>query len=291
MKSRSKHQHEITNENKQGTLFVVSVPIGNLGDITLRAIETLKSVDLILCEDTRKSRTLFEKYEIKSHFQSLHKFSENQRTSMVLEMLAQDLHVALITDAGTPAISDPGTILVAKTSASGFKVIPIPGPSSITAALSVSGFDGSQFQYLGFVPRSEKDKVAFMEEIKRAKCTTVFFESPHRLAATLKKAGEVLIDRKLVLCREMTKMFEEVIRGTVPEITQKVESMQSIKGEITIVVEAAPREEVSLEAAEEILKAMIQNGISGKQLLDKAKEMGIKRNQAYKILLTHKPSE
>jgi 16S rRNA (cytidine1402-2'-O)-methyltransferase len=169
-------------------LYVVSTPIGNLEDITLRALDVLRKVDLIACEDTRKSRILLERWEISTKLMSLHRFSESRKTQVILERLERGENVAIISDAGTPAISDPGSRLVRAAIEAGFTVTPVPGASSITAALSVSGMDCSSFVYLGFAPRTDGRRRTFFDKIRQEERTSLFFETAKRVQATLQVA-------------------------------------------------------------------------------------------------------
>ena len=173
-----------------GMLFVVATPIGNLEDITIRGLEVLRTADVIACEDTRKSRILLQRWGISARLVSLHKFSESRKTEMILGLLEEGQKVAVISDAGTPAVSDPGNRVVRAALDKDFKVVPIPGPSSIIAALSVSGMDCSTFTFLGFAPRKSQQRRSFFERLCKEGRTCIFLESPHRIVDTLKVAAE-----------------------------------------------------------------------------------------------------
>lgn len=263
------------------TLYVVSTPIGNLSDIMYRAIEVLHNVDLIGCEDTRKSRTLLRRYNVSTQIMSIHKFSEARKTRLILRRLEQGENVALISDAGTPAVSDPGSKLVRAVIDAGFSVIPIPGPSAILAALCVSGMDGSSFTYLGFAPRKDDERRRFFSEILIAERTCVFFETGKRVVATLLLASEVLGDARIMVVRELTKIHEEKLHGTAREILDILEQRDSIRGEITVVVEQCDTstEEVDLES---VVNILMNEGFSGKRLADEArKRFGVRKSDAY----------
>lgn len=274
------------NENfSAGNLFVVSTPLGNLEDITVRAIDTLGRVALIVCEDTRKTRILLKRWGICTPLMSLHRFSEARKTQVILNQLREGKNIALVSDAGTPAVSDPGTRLVGAALNGGIKVSPIPGPCSIIAALSVSGMDASAFAYLGFVPRKPGDCRVFFESLKTEHRTSVFFETPQRIVATLRIASEVLGSREMVIFRELTKIYEEVIPGTVSEVLQVLENREVVKGEITLVVKGSLTHESQIDS-EQAVVCLMSEGFSGKRLAEEAaRRFGIKKSQAYKKFL------
>ncbi len=269
----------------KGTLYLVATPIGNLDDITVRAVEILRTVDLIACEDTRTSRVLLRRWDIATRVLSLHRFSESRRIRTILDRLHQGQNVALISDAGTPAISDPGARVVRAALEAGFPVSPIPGASAITAALSASGMDGSSFVYLGFVPKKLGLRTKFFEQLLTEPRTAVFLETPLRIKTTLKLAADILGTRRLVLLREMTKVHEETLTGSARTILEDLEKKPSVKGEITLVLEgAAPSgPEIDLEDA---VRTLIAEGFSGKRLADEAhRRFGVKKGKAYSIFL------
>lgn len=226
-----------------GLLYIVATPIGNLADITFRAVETLKKADLIVCEDTRTSKKLLDYYEISTATMS---FYQNYRQGGAvkpvpkLEMIISELklgkNIAFITDAGTPGISDPGNQLVAKAIEAGIWVIPIPGASSLTTLASVSGIDLTQFVFLGFPPH-KKGRETFFKKIAAFDYPVAYFESPHRLVKNLQLFCDLGTEKKIILGREMTKMFEEIVRGTVAEVLEYFEKNEGkVKGEIVIIV-------------------------------------------------------
>lgn len=215
-----------------GTLYIVATPIGNLGDITLRALETLKSVDFILCEDTRHTQKILNHFEIKTPTVSYHQHSDEKKLREIKEILESGKSLALVTDAGTPGLSDPGNKLVSVISDHGSQIIPIPGPSALTAALSISGFDTSRVLFLGFPPH--KGRAKFFKEVAEAKHTVAFYESNHRIKKCLGELAEILDKkRQICVCRELTKQFETTYRGTIEEILQ-VKILE--KGEFVIVI-------------------------------------------------------
>jgi 16S rRNA (cytidine1402-2'-O)-methyltransferase len=271
--------------NTPGILYIVATPIGNLEDITIRAIETLRTVEVIACEDTRKSRVLLQRFQITTKLMSLHRFSESRKAHAILERLSRGQNVALITDAGTPAISDPGHRLVRAAQDAGILVTPIPGPSSITAALSVSGMDCSSFVYLGFAPRKDEQRRGFFAQIMAEERTCVFFETPHRVEATLRAAEEIIGPRRIALFRELTKLHEEILFGTSAHVLAQLSSRESIKGEIIIAVEGASRAQQPMNV-DEAVRTIMEEGFTGKRLASEAHErFGIKKSEAYDAFL------
>jgi len=268
-----------------GTLYIVATPVGNLEDVTIRALEVLRNADLIACEDTRKSRVLLQRFRITTALVSLHKFSESRKVGLILERLAAGQTVALISDAGTPAISDPGDRLVKAARDAGVPVLPVPGPSSITAALSVSGMDCSSFVYLGYAPRKDEQRREFFTQIVNEKRTSVFFETPHRIRDLVKIAADMLGSRRITLFRELTKLHEEAISGTASEIHAELSARESVKGEIVFVVEGASRVEPEI-GLEEAVKSLAEEGLTGKRLAAEAQaRFGFKKHEAYEMFL------
>jgi 16S rRNA (cytidine1402-2'-O)-methyltransferase len=272
----------------KGVLYVVSTPIGNLEDMTARGVKTLKAVSVIACEDTRQSRILMQRWNISTKLMSLHRFSESRKTRAILERLDRGEDVAIVTDAGTPAISDPGHRIVRAALDAGIRVIPIPGPSSITAALSASGMDCSTFAYLGFVPRKENQRKLFFEKILKAASTSIFFETPRRILESLRIAAEVLGSRRMILFRELTKLHEEVLSGPAGDLLEIISARDAVKGEIVIVVEGETAAPVEIDL-DEVVKTLIKEGFSGKRLADEAhKRFGVKKSAAYEKFLSLK---
>jgi len=219
------------------TLYIVATPIGNLQDMTLRAIETLKRVDLILCEDTRVTQKLLSHYEIKTPTLSYHQHSKLNKTEYILDILKQGKNLALVSDAGTPGVSDPGNQLIQKIVESlgdSVKIEPTPGASAVTALASISGFPVDKFLFLGFPPMKNKRK-KFFEEVADSKYSTVFYESPYRIIKTLKELSPLIGEREIVVCRELTKKFETIYRGEIEEVIKNIEGGE-IKGEFAVIV-------------------------------------------------------
>ncbi len=272
----------------KGVLYVVATPIGNLEDITVRAVSVLKSVDLIACEDTRKSLILLRRWNVSTEMMSLHRFSESRKVQTVMRRLDQGQNVALITDAGTPAVSDPGNRLVKAVLESGFKVTPVPGPSSVIAALSVAGMDASSFVFLGFAPRKNEQRRAFFESIRETALPSVFLDTPKRILDTLRIAADILGDRSMVLLRELTKVYEEILPGTAASVLGVLETRQAVKGEIIVVIEgrAETLAEPDMEGA---VRTLMSEGLSGKRLADEAaRRFGAKKAAAYQKFLEMK---
>ena len=218
-------------ELKKG-LYLVSTPIGNLGDITFRAVEVLKKSDYILCEDTRVSKNLFNKYQVQSKLISNHKFNEKKNLSKIIDLLKSDLIISLVSDAGTPGISDPGAVLVKECIKNNIKIIPIPGASSVSSAVSVSGFS-EKFFFYGFFPDKTKTLEEDMEILSQLNCSIVFFVSAKKINKTISPIKKNFSGRRILICREISKLYEEYIRT---EIDQLKAFDQELKGEITIVI-------------------------------------------------------
>ena len=217
-----------------GTLYIVSTPIGNLADFTFRAVDTLKSVDLIAAEDSRVSGVLLKHYEIKTPMLAYHDHNKEQATPGLLRKLEKGDDLALISDAGTPLISDPGFYLVRAAIREGVQVVPIPGPSAMLAALVAAGLPSDRFTFEGFLPR-KKGRQTRMKILAEDPRTLILYESPHRISRTLRDIAEYMGDRQVVIGREITKKFEEFIRGSVSEIREQLSS-RSIKGEVVILI-------------------------------------------------------
>jgi len=221
-----------------GNLYIVATPIGNLEDITLRAIRILKEVDLVFSEDTRVTRKLFSRYEIPTPLESLNARTEERKLSRVVELLKENKNIAFVTDAGTPAISDPGALLVSRVRAEvpEARITPVPGPSALTTALSVAGVPSSDFLFLGFLPH-KKGRETLFKEIAESKRTVVFYESPHRILKTLERLTEFLREsHRVVVARELTKIFEEIVSGSPDKVLASFSTREIIKGEFVIIV-------------------------------------------------------
>jgi 16S rRNA (cytidine1402-2'-O)-methyltransferase len=230
----------IQKEPKKGTLFVVSTPIGNLEDITLRALRILKEVDLIAAEDTRRTGLLLKHFGIETPLTSYFEGNELKKGEWLITRLKEGDRIALVSDAGTPGISDPGYRLVRLAIENGIPVIPIPGPSAIITALSVSGLPTDSFIFKGFLSHKSKKRRDQIQQLKKLRETLIFYESPHRIHQTLQDIFEILGDREMVLARELTKIYEEILRGKVSEVIRQIED-RKLKGEITLVISGKKR--------------------------------------------------
>lgn len=274
---------------KDGRLFVVATPIGCMEDITLRALRVLKECELILAEDTRHTRKLCARHEITTRLKSLHEHTRAAKIDSIVNTLLDGERMALVSDAGTPLISDPGRELLALATQRGVAVEVIPGPSAVTAALSVSGIPFRRFAFEGFLPRSGKDRKHSIDRIVRSDCAVVFFESPHRIQRTLHDFAEAgCTERQIALCRELTKTHEEVIRGTVAEVLQQLPDV--VRGEVTLVLApiAEVSEEVELSQAEmrELVQTWQASGLRHKEMTSRLREQtGWNRDRAYQAVL------
>lgn len=226
--------------NSKGTLFLVPTPIGNMGDITQRALKVLNEVDIVACEDTRHSGSLMKKLGLSKRLVSYHDFNEASRANQLLDYLRAGKSVAVITDAGTPGVSDPAYRVVRAAVEAGFEIVPLPGASSVLPALTASGLPTDRFFFEGFLPNKSGARRTRLGKLEELPHTLIFFESPHRVVKCLNDMREVLGDRQACLAREITKLHEEFLRGTFSEILAVI-STRSIKGEIVLVVAGAPR--------------------------------------------------
>ena len=271
-------------DGRAGTLYVVSTPIGNMGDFSFRAVETLRSVDLVLAEDTRHSGPLLKRYEIPAKMMAYHEHNEAKATPGLVARLAAGETMALISDAGTPILSDPGARLVMAAIAAGILVVPIPGASALLSALVVSGLPADRFTFIGFLPRSGADRRAAIAGLTELEHTAVLYEAPGRIAATL---GDIEAagggDRPAAVAREMTKQFEETRRGTVSELMAYYKDSPP-RGEVVIVLGAAPKQVVGDDEIRDRVRALRAQGMSAKDTaLAVAKELGVPRRVAYQL--------
>lgn len=286
MKSRTAPRHNET--AAPGRLFVVATPIGNLEDITLRALKVLESVDLVAAEDTRRTRKLLQHYQISKPLLSYHSHSEAARLAELLGQLQSGKSVALVSDAGTPGFSDPGAVLVAQAWEAGVPVTAIPGPAAGVAALSMSGFAGD-VTFIGFLPRPARKRLAFFQELARENRIFILYEAPRRLAQTLAELSQTMGDRQILVVRELTKLFEESWRGPVAEVAAKVAG-QELKGECTLVL-SRPAASVPppVDVKAYLREAARRSGKSGRALaLEAAEVLGISRREAYQAYLSLK---
>jgi 16S rRNA (cytidine1402-2'-O)-methyltransferase len=236
-----------------GVLYVVATPIGNLEDITLRAVRILKEVELIAAEDTRHTQILLNHYDIHTALTSYHEHNERTKAQELVERLLRGENVALLCDAGTPAISDPGYRLVIEATRAGIRVVPLPGASAVAAVLSASGLPTDRFVFEGFLPAKKQERKAKLQALRNESRTLVFYEAPHRLMESLQDLKQVLGDREIVVAREISKVHEEFLRGTLSKIIAQL-AEQTVKGEITLVVHGATKQS---DVAEEELEAEI----------------------------------
>ena len=256
-----------TNKETKKNLYIVSTPIGNMSDISLRAIETLKKSDYILCEDTRVSKNLLNKYQIKSHLISNHKFNEKKNLIKIIKLIKEGYIISLISDAGTPSISDPGTILINECIKNNIEIIPLPGPSATISAVSISGFS-EKFFFYGFFPEKQKLLEEDLEVLSKIDCSIVFFISPRKVNKIIPYIKKNFSGRKILICREMTKFYEEYIRSEV----DKLELFNNnLKGELTIVISEninQKKESQILNESDKRLISKMINKLSIKEITD-----------------------
>ncbi|MDR1728859.1 MAG: 16S rRNA (cytidine(1402)-2'-O)-methyltransferase [Acidobacteriota bacterium] len=275
-----------------GTLYLVATPIGNLEDITLRALRVLREVALVACEDTRHTSKLLAHYGIATPRKSYHEFNEECRVPQLLALLRAGEDVALVSDAGTPLVSDPGFEIVAACRREGLPVIPVPGASAAVAALVGSGLPSDSFHFAGFLPSRGGERRRRLEELSAIPATLVLYEAPHRLLDSLQDMADVLGPRRAALCRELTKMHEEFLCGTLPEVLDGLRERPEVRGEITLVVErggeggraaAPPGYPASIK---EHLDAELSGGALSRNeaLKAVARKRGIRRKEAYRLL-------
>jgi 16S rRNA (cytidine1402-2'-O)-methyltransferase len=271
-----------------GTLYLVATPIGNLQDISLRALETLKTVDLIACEDTRHTRKLLTHFGISARLTSYHEHNEQTRAEELAELLAGGKSIAVVSDAGTPAICDPSFRIVQKAHEIGARVVPIPGAVAFVNALIVSGLPSDSIFFGGFLPSKKGERQSRLEEVKAIPATLVFYETPHRIAKSLADCLEILGNRKAAVARELTKLHEEIVRGDLKELTEKF-AEKPTKGEIVLIIDRGQKSEVrdqNLKSLPERVGELENEGLDRKAALKKtAKEFGLSKSEAYKILL------
>lgn len=267
-------------------VYLVSTPIGNLEDITFRAVRTLREVDAIACEDTRHTLKLLRHFDVRKPLVSYHEHNEAERAAELIERVKAGEAIAVVSDAGAPGVSDPGFRVVRAAIDAGVEVVPIPGPSALVAALTASGLPTDAFRFCGFPPSKSGQRKRFYEELAAETATLVFYESPHRALASVEDARDVLGDRPAVLARELTKLHEEFLRGTLSDVAARLAERGAIKGEMTLVigrgegVERAP--ELSLA---DRVAALIDSG-SGRMdaIKQAARERGLSKRDAYRQL-------
>lgn len=274
-------------------LYLCATPIGNLGDMTPRVIETLRSVDLIAAEDTRNSVKLLNHFEIKTSMTSYHEYNKIEKAEVLVAQMQQGKNVALITDAGTPAISDPGEVLVAKCHEAGITVTSLPGPAACITALTLSGLSTRRFCFEAFLPADKKEKAQILEELKEESRTIILYEAPHHLVRTLQELYEALGNRRITLCRELTKKFETILPTTLEEALVKYDSEEP-RGEYVLVIEGKSFEEKREEARqawqsmsiEEHMAYYEKEGMDEKSAMKQvAKDRGVSKRDIYQHLL------
>ena len=282
-----------TGENMAGTLYLCATPIGNLQDMTLRVAETLRTVDVIAAEDTRNSIKLLNHFEIHTPMTSYHEYNKVEKARRLVEKLKEGLNIALITDAGTPGISDPGEELVRQCYASGIAVTSLPGPAACITALTVSGLGTRRFCFEAFLPAEKKERSRILEDLKRETRTMIIYEAPHHLLRTMKELKEVLGDRKVTICRELTKKYEEIAPVTLSQAIERF-SVEEPRGEFVLVIEGRAVEEMIREeqkvweelSIEEHMERYLSLGMDKKQAMKEvAKDRGISKREVYQELL------
>ncbi len=270
-------------EIKKGHLYIVATPIGNLEDITLRAINILKNVDIVAAEDTRHTLKLLNHFEISKPLISYHRHNEDTKTEVLIKELINGKDIALVSDAGTPGICDPGEEIIKECIEQDIEVIPIPGACAMINALICSGISTKEFIFIGFLPLNKKLRKEKLEEIQKANKTLILYEAPHKLESTLKDLKPILEERKIVLAREITKIHEEFIRG---DINFLIEKSKEIKGEIVLIIEANNKKEENKLlnlSLEEHYKYYENQGLEKKEIIKKiAKDRNVNKNEIYK---------
>ena len=275
-----------------GTLYVVATPIGNLADITHRAIQILKDVDLIACEDTRHTKKLLQHFGIDTKTVSYHEHNEEIRSRELIAQLTDGRNLAIVSDAGTPTISDPGFRLVNAAVENDIQVVPVPGPSALITALTASGLPTDEFFFAGFLPSRPTARQTRLRELSSVPGTLIFYEAPHRLAASLKDAREVLGERHAVVARELTKLHEEIKRGLLGELASHYSDIENPRGEFVVLIDKTVLEkegEVNQQSIGSLVRGYEEQGLDHRAALKKAaRELGISRAQAYRQLLAER---
>ncbi|MFO8086068.1 MAG: 16S rRNA (cytidine(1402)-2'-O)-methyltransferase [Desulfobacterales bacterium] len=281
-----------TGKHCPGKLFVVATPIGNMEDITLRALRLLVEVDLIAAEDTRHTGKLLKYHKISTKLVSCHEHNEEKRSEELIAKMKSGHNIALVSNAGTPAVSDPGYRLIQKSVSENIEVVPVPGASSVIAALSVSGLPTDSFVFIGFAPRKRGKRRSFLADLENEIRTIIFFESPHRLLNLVEDLLLTLGDRRAVLAREITKLHEEFIRGNLSQLKRQIESKGELKGECTLLIEGRPfeRQVVSEQnIRKEILALLDEPGEKLSGAVKKiAERLGVSRKMVYDLALKMK---
>jgi 16S rRNA (cytidine1402-2'-O)-methyltransferase len=276
---------------ENGKLYLVPTPIGNLKDITIRALETLKEVDIIAAEDTRQTLKLLNHFEIKKPLISYHKFNEQVKSDKIIELLMEGSNIAVVSDAGTPGISDPGSVIVERCIEKMIDFEVLPGATAITTALVYSGIDTTKFLFRGFLPRENKERKIIIEKLLQSQETIIFYEAPHRLIETLKFLFEAFGERKIAVCRELTKLYQQIYRGTLKEALQYFTENKP-RGEFVLVLEGKKLEDIKEEqketwinlSIEEHIMKYINDGVTKKEAIKLvAKERELPKSEVYKF--------
>ena len=276
-----------------GKLYLVPTPIGNLQDMTLRSLEVLKNVDIIAAEDTRQTLKLLNHFEIKKSLMSYHKHNEMSKGEDIIAKLKSGINVAIVTDAGTPGISDPGAVIVKKCIEEDIEFEVLPGATAFTTALVYSGLDTTRFEFRGFISRDTKQRRESLEQKKQSTNTIIIYESPYRVKSTLDMLLQELGDRRIALCRELTKLHEEIIRGNISEVIADIKD-RNIKGEFVIVIEGKTQEQIDKENKEKWIDIdvkqhlinLIEGGLTKKEAIKVvSKERGLSKNEVYKVAI------
>ncbi|MBE6123711.1 MAG: 16S rRNA (cytidine(1402)-2'-O)-methyltransferase [Solobacterium sp.] len=272
-------------ENEKPTLFLVPTPIGNLSEMTPRAIEVLNSVDVIACEDTRTSGQLLKHFDIRKRLIAYQNFNEEASAAGIINLLSQGQNVALISDAGYPLINDPGQKVVMEAAAKGFNVVPLSGPNAMLNGLVASGLIAQPFIFVGFLPQGNGERNRKLAEYKNYPMTLVFYEAPHRIEKMMKSVLEIFGDRRCCIARELTKVHEEFLRGTVSEL---IPELEGLKGEMVVIVEGN-RDDYSKDVDSDLIIRMVRESVelgmtTSDAVRDAAKKTGISRNVIYRIV-------
>ena len=276
-----------------GTLYIVSTPIGNLEDITQRAIRILSEVDIIACEDTRHTKKLLNHFGIPTPTTSYHDHNERERAPELLRSLKDGSDIAIVSDAGTPGISDPGFRIAQLAAEEGILVVPVPGPTALIAALVAAGFPSDQFFFGGFLPARTNQRRTKLAEVSSMPATLIFYEAPHRIVDALRDAREVLGERQAVVARELTKLHEELVHGTLSELAENFSAREAVRGEMVLIIDrnviAGEEDSRAIGGISEIVAALEQKGADQRTALKQAaKELGISRDEAYRRLVAEK---
>ncbi|MDI6776536.1 MAG: 16S rRNA (cytidine(1402)-2'-O)-methyltransferase [Syntrophales bacterium] len=277
---------------RKGTLYVVATPIGNLEDITLRAIRILREVQLIAAEDTRRTKKLLHAHEIHTPLTSLYDQNEGRKSSFLISKMNEGMDVAYVSDAGTPGISDPGYVLINQALVNAIRVVPIPGVSAVITALSVSGLPMNSFVFDGFLPSRPVKRRQFLMSLRDETRTLVFYESPKRLLSTLRDVEEIMGDRKIVVSRELTKVFEEILRGRVGEVISLLQD-RVVKGEVTLLIAGKEKSPCSDDEIRARFKQLHENtDLTQRDIIDTIVfEMGVSRKRVYREVVKAKGKE